>query len=134
VDSIPVKRKGKKQRDRYFNYLYLRNEDGIVLEQRREKDIWQKLYQLPLIESDRPIGAAELGGRFLPSPPFLDQQAPSSLELRAEDRHTLSHQRIHARFWSVPIPERNWPSDWFQVEEMELDRYAFPKPIERFLG
>lgn len=132
VEALPVKKKGRKARQRYFNYLYLRNEEGPVLEQRRERDIWQNLFQLPLIETNSPVGEKELREGALPSPPFYDNSA--KLELVAEERHTLSHQRIHARFWKAPLPEADWPESWFQVSEEALDRYAFPRLIERFLG
>ncbi len=134
VKHLPVKRKGKKQRDRYFNYLYLRNENGIVLEQRKAKDIWQHLFQLPLIESKEPLTEKDLRLSFLPSPPFQRGKEYDPLEFKAEYRHTLSHQKIHARFWSAPLPEKEWPKGWFQVQERELNEHAFPRLIERFLG
>ncbi len=134
VEEVPVKRKNKKQRDRYFNYLYLRNEDGIVLEQRKGKDIWQQLYQLPLVETESALEEQEFRERYLPSPPFDEQRTPRSLKLKAEKRHILSHQRIHAKFWELPLPEKVWPRHWFQVREEELERYALPKLIENFLG
>ncbi|MFB6257212.1 MAG: A/G-specific adenine glycosylase [Flavobacteriales bacterium] len=133
AEFLPIKRKGKKQRHRYFNYLYLRNEEGTVLEKRTEKDIWQHLYQLPLIESEYPVRERELREQFLPCPPFYGT-LPSSLELEAEFRHTLSHQRIHARFWRIPIPEKDWPEGWIQVSEEELAEFALPRLIERFLS
>ncbi len=133
VEMLPVKRKGKGQRHRYFNYLYLRNENGVVLEQRREKDIWQHLYQLPLIESKAPVGETEMREGKLPSPPFDGAMEKEELVLQSEVRHTLSHQKIHARFWKVPVPRRKWPSAWFQVPDRELPHYAFPRLIERFL-
>jgi A/G-specific adenine glycosylase len=134
VEELPVKRKGKAPRDRYFNYLYLRNENGIVLEQRRERDIWQHLYQFPLIESKELLDGKGLRDRHLPDPPFGSSKGPLRLELEAEYRHTLSHQRIHARFWRVPLPEKGWPEEWVQVREEDLEHYAFPRPIERFLS
>lgn len=132
VDQLPVKRKGRKARDRYFNYLYLRNDEGTVLEKRTGKDIWQNLYQLPLIESERPIEATELSKGQLPKPPFREKER--SVEFLAEYRHILSHQRIHARFWQARIPERNWPESWTLVSDDGIGEYAFPKLIERFLN
>lgn len=134
TEALPVKRKGKGQRNRYFNYLYLRNEDGVVLEQRREKDIWQHLYQLPLIESKGPLKEAELRKDQLPAALFSKMKGKQELVLQGEYRHALSHQKIHARFWSAPVPKEEWPGAWFQVPARDLRLYAFPRLIERFLG
>src|SRR5690606_9603750 len=60
VDKLPVKSGKMKLRIRYFNYLVLQQDDCLFIRQRRGKDIWQKLYEFPLIESARLLKEEEL--------------------------------------------------------------------------
>ena len=55
VSLLPVKEKGIKIRQRFFNYLVVEHGDKIYIRQRTEKDIWQNLYEFILIETDRMI-------------------------------------------------------------------------------
>lgn len=56
VNSLPVKTKKNKSKDRFFNYLFLseKSENNVftLLQKRTGKDIWKNLYEFPLIESD----------------------------------------------------------------------------------
>lgn len=84
VDLLPVRKPRPKIRDRYFNYtIYLTPDKKTLLHQRQEKDIWQHLWEFPLVESDR----------------FLPAKGLSSIDLK----HQLSHQRLHARFTLQPV-------------------------------
>ena len=51
VGRLPVKKTKKPRRQRYFHYLTLTNESGLYLRKRELKDIWQGMYELPLIET-----------------------------------------------------------------------------------
>lgn len=50
ISDLPVKSNNIKIKDRYFHYLISENSDSIYLKQRLEKDIWQGLYEFPLLE------------------------------------------------------------------------------------
>ena len=51
VNLLPVKRKREARLQRYFNYLVVRSGDSILMRKRNGKDIWQYLYDFPLIET-----------------------------------------------------------------------------------
>ncbi|MBV5343686.1 A/G-specific adenine glycosylase, partial [bacterium] len=53
ADKLPVKATKTKVRERFFNYFYIEYQDKIFIQKRSEKDIWQNLYELPLVESDK---------------------------------------------------------------------------------
>ena len=53
VALLPVKSKAKAARTRYFHYFVLRHGEQTYLRERREKDIWQGLYDFALAETDR---------------------------------------------------------------------------------
>jgi len=50
VKYLPKKEKKIKKKSRYFIYLHVEVGEMILIQQRIQKDIWQQLYQLPLIE------------------------------------------------------------------------------------
>lgn len=131
IAQLPVKQGRAKTRDRWFNYLHIPTVPGaLTLQQRTAKDIWQGLYEPPLIESKGP----------------LDEQAFAEL-LRdtlgphwrlmgrwCAPRHVLSHQVIHATFWTVAPPSGyTMPPEWTAIAGDELERYAVPRLVERWL-
>ncbi|MBK6627426.1 MAG: A/G-specific adenine glycosylase [Flavobacteriales bacterium] len=130
IGELPVKAGRTTVRERHFNYLCIDVEGGLVLRKREGRDIWQGLYEPPLLESEAPL---ELAG-FREA---LHDRLGAGWDVTGRNgpvRHVLSHQVLHARFWSV-TPPRTFvsPPDWRFVPANELDRFAVPRPIERYL-
>lgn len=119
-----------KQRDRYFNYLLIKMNDAILLEQRVGKGIWQGLYQFPLVETSRKASIHILSEA-------LNSEAPSIMNLSRIAElpvHILSHQRIHAQFWRFDgqhvtddVANMRW------VRTQDVHELAVPRLIEKFL-
>jgi A/G-specific adenine glycosylase len=53
--ALPVKEKKAAVRHRWFHYFVLEQGGSVAIGQRTAKDIWQGLYELILIESDRQL-------------------------------------------------------------------------------
>jgi A/G-specific adenine glycosylase len=54
VTQLPVKLKKIKIKDRYFNYFLLVDKNkNVIVHQRNKKDIWQGLFELLLIETEK---------------------------------------------------------------------------------
>lgn len=104
VALLPVKSKAKAARTRYFHYLVLRHGEQLYLKERLAGDIWQGLYDFALAETDSAdLPAAEvlrhveaLGGHYDARRAAEDRPAPVL-------RHVLSHQKLEARFHTVPL-------------------------------
>lgn len=104
VALLPVKSKAKAARTRYFHYLVLRHGEQLYLKERLAGDIWQGLYDFALAETDSAdLPAAEvlrhveaLGGRYATRRVAEDLPPPVL-------RHVLSHQKLEARFYAVPL-------------------------------
>jgi len=130
ISSFPLKQGKTKTRDRFFNYLHISEGNGIHMRQRTGKDIWTGLYELPLIESAKPLTKRTLvtaiGKTFGPG---------WTVTRKGEvPRHVLSHQVIHAVFWSVDPPKKFAPSkDWELVPLKKLKKLAVPRLIERWM-
>ena len=131
ITSLPVKQSKTKTRDRFFNYLHIPAGKGIYMQQRTGKDIWTGLYELPLIESGKPLAKraleTALGKAFGPGWSIGGKYEAA--------RHVLSHQVIHAIFWSV-VPPKNFmpPKEWECIPLKKLDRLAVPRLIERWIA
>ncbi len=160
VDKLPVKAKRTAVRDRYLTYIYVRTQDGLTLLHRRGSgDIWQGLFEFPLIESDKPLSAKEVELK-------INTTLHSSLftlhSIAYGIRHQLTHQRLHADFYLLILPQVNnemvigkaplspfrkketdssepklseeWPmADGQWIKESDLDRYAMPRLLEKLL-
>jgi A/G-specific adenine glycosylase len=131
IDVLPVKEGVTKTRDRFFNYLHIRRPNGTYMRQRGPKDIWQGLFELPLIESEKAVNKrqlmAELEGAHGPG-----WKVHSKSE---EVKHVLSHQIIRAVFWEVEAPGNfRAPRDWKRVKTKELKALAVPRLIERWVA
>lgn len=122
----PLKGKKTAVRDRFFHYFHIETADGIAVRKREGKDVWQQLYEFPLIETP----TAELDAEALKA---LHLQ-PQQIEKVYEAKHILSHQRIFAAFYKA---DANSPNGFTVVDAEAF--HALPihrlmhKYVERFL-
>lgn len=134
VDLLPIKKKKIKKRSRYFVYLDIRRDDHRLVQRRESKDIWQNLYQLPMLELDKPFGKTEkikltaLGVKGL-----------SLMRINLQScniyRQTLTHQYINAVFIK-PESTRKIEitgTQYLWVSDREFEKLAFPKIIVDYL-
>ena len=100
VALLPVRAKAAPSRHRYFYYIDTATEehDRRLMQQRTERDIWRGLYELPLIESDEPLGDDELRRRIDELLAPYSDTAPAQITVRYETLHKLTHQTLHATF------------------------------------
>ena len=126
VDSLPRKSRRQKVIDRYFTYLYISSSDGRLLIQRRGAgDIWQGLYQLPLIETPLPLGPQDVAARF----------PGCEVELLVGDiTHQLTHRLLHAQCFALrfPLHAETMP-DGLWVPLQNLQDYAMPQLLVRII-
>lgn len=133
VENLPVKSKKLTKRERFFNYLILNDGDAVYIRKRTEKDIWQDLYEFPLVETEN-LMEAEI--------PILNAFNPSfSTELTVERksapmRQLLTHQRIIAIFWEIKVKNADIlrGSDFLKIDKKDIKKYAFPKVIDNYLS
>jgi len=60
IDVLPVKEKKVKVKERVFHYLVMSDEKSVVMKCRGAGDIWQGLFDFPVIEDMKPLNNAEL--------------------------------------------------------------------------
>lgn len=122
--QLPIKLKKIKVRDRFFYYMVFEQNGKIAMKERVDKDIWQGLYDFPLIETTKKENIETvLKTLSTEDVPFIIG------DISKEYKHILTHQRIHAYFIKINLQNENINSliegQFFsKIEMMDL-----PKPI-----
>ncbi len=127
VSDLPVKQKTLKVRERHLIYIYIRCNGMTAIHRRGPGDIWQGLYEPFLIENGT-LKIEDYCARFFQCS-MLNVQS-----LRKNVRHVLTHRILLADFYLLETSEKpSLPSDYIWIPEADLDSYAVPRLIEKFL-
>ena len=134
ITLLPIKSKKIKKRERAFNYLIFKMGEEMLLQKRLGKDIWQNLYQFPLIEADKILSKKAL----LKHPDFLtisNHQAYEITKISKPFQQQLTHQKIIAVFWEISINLDSLviPSSFLRINQKNIPNFAFPKIIDWYL-
>ena len=126
VDQLPVKLKKVKIRKRWFNYFVGITDDEILTKQRQPGDVWQQLYDFPLIESDREV--------TITSTDFIAEVKKMfgndvSVRLLDEKKHVLTHQIIYVQFFAIDNYIINFNQDT-EIKSVKIDDFKqLPHPV-----
>ncbi len=134
VNELPVKEKKVTIKKRWFYYLLLEYKNSIAIRQRTGKDIWQRLYEFPLIESVKEADVKTI----------LQQAGKNKWLLKGQYeiasvsplyKQQLTHQLIAGQF--IKIRAKKKPvsqNDFIWVEKTKLSKYAFPQFINQYIS
>jgi A/G-specific adenine glycosylase len=133
IQELPVKEKKINIRKRWFYYLVLEFKNTIAIEQRTAKDIWQDLYEFPLIEADAELDRKNILQQA-EKKKWLFKKEYQVLSVSPLFKQQLSHQQIAGQFVRIqlikkPVEKNNWR--WLKKEK--LDDFAFPQFINQYL-
>lgn len=121
ITMRPVKKAKKPIRKRYFNYLLIMDKSANTRMIRRgPKDIWQHLFEFPLLETKGPIDNTEI--RAVSGEVLRLKNYKITGQLYAEDTvHKLSHQHLYTKFWIVETSELLGDgTPWDEIEELPV--------------
>lgn len=96
VDVLPKKQGKQKIRNRYFHYFIIKSKKGLLMYQRHHDDVWQGLFEFPVLETKEELSLEELTQLDAFKACFGDR---NPLLLEGNIKHVLSHQRIFANFY-----------------------------------
>src|SRR5690606_23256130 len=131
VNELPVRKKEVKIQSRHFNYLILGNGRGIYIQKRTAQDIWKGLYELPLLETNKPP-RKDIDQLICQ---FLNVKKVVITGQSEEMIQRLSHRKIHFRFFEIALGKRDRVAGngWEHAGWKELRNFAFPKTIQSYL-
>ena len=130
ISQLPIKEKKTKQRHRYFYYYLYDMGDSILLDKRSGNDIWQNLYQLPLIEHKKALSDSEL----LEADHPVKHLQVNIKNISGQKKHVLSHQIIHAKLIYLEVQSNfNNPSPLIRVNKKDISKFAVSRLVEQFL-
>jgi A/G-specific adenine glycosylase len=133
VDVLPIKLKKVKVKERWFNY-FIGIKDGYILtKQRNPGDIWQQLFDFPLIETTEKPNAEDIN--FVQSiKEMFGEEVKTSFIL--EKRHLLTHQIIYVQFFALDnyIINFNLKTDIKSVLLEDFEDLPHPKVISDFVN
>ena len=134
VQIYPVKQKKTRTRDRYFHYLYIIYKGKTWLSRRKGKDIWEGLYEFPLIETDKAMDFAELQTTDAFRRLFAGAgRLNVSADLQGV-KHVLSHQILYTAFYRIEIErEGDALKSYLPVATDDVEKYAVPRLIHIYL-
>ena len=134
VSILPVKSQKKKSTYRFFNYLFIRDEENTFLQKRISKDIWQNLFEFPLIETDHLLSVRELIVNENFKSIFNDDTKVEIDKITNPMKHILTHRVIFAQFIFIKA-SGNYPlkKQFITVPLNEIDKYPVSRLMELFL-
>lgn len=133
VNALPVKEKKINIKKRWFYYLVLEYKNKIVIGRRSTKDIWQGLYEFPLIET---TSAAEPAGiiKQAVQQKWLKSNSYTIKNISLLYKQQLSHQHITGQFIIATMKTKPAiTGDWQWIAKDALHQYAFPRMLRHFL-
>ncbi len=126
VSELPARTKKAPLRQRWFHYLVVTHEDRIWIRQRREKDIWNGLYEPYLIEAPGALERKELAETGT----YPGNRPPDTAGSISQK---LSHQQINSRFFVLDCKAPpHMPEDGIWVQRGHLRDFAYPKSVLSF--
>ncbi len=132
VGELPYKSKKIKVKKRYFNYFILIDKNNnIIVEKRGSKDIWQSLYQFPLIETTNITDLETLLKSSQAKDLLLHQY--NVLHISKPYKHVLTHQLLFAQFYVLKHSSKH-SSKLEKINLQNLTSLAFPRLIELFIN
>lgn len=132
VDQLPRPGKVIVKKERFFHYFLIPHPvKGILMQKRGAGDIWQHLWELPLVETDKLLSVkhvVKLSG--------LPLQSSEILNVNFSDyKHVLTHQLIRARFFIFPaealVADPAFPLQW--QKDPVNSGLPMPRLIDKYL-
>jgi A/G-specific adenine glycosylase len=131
VLQLPVKDKKTKIRSRYFHYLIFNYKDSVYIQKRKEKDIWQNLYEFYLLETDAP----ETEENVLSNNALALMAATFKVgKITSLKKHILSHQHLFGTFYELQLKQPLKEKTLIKVKRKDLEQYGLPQLIIKYLS
>jgi len=133
INELPVKRKKLSIRKRWFYYLIIEHGNKIAIQQRTGKDIWQLLYEFPMVETTNEVTINKILEQAEKSG-WLQKKNYQVITVSPLFKQQLSHQLIAGQFIKIELKNKlNWNENIIWVTTREMKKLAFSKYINQYL-
>ena len=133
--ELPFKKSLKRIRTRNLHYIVAQYDNSLLMKKRAAGDVWQGLYDFPLMENDSLLDDEEAWD-LIRSYGLSDF---TIIESSKAYKHILTHQRINARFFRIELNDPNFVQEFKSkldlelFNQLEIDQIPKPRLIDRFL-
>lgn len=131
VNELPVRGKQISIKKRWFYYLVIEYKDQVIIRQRTGKDIWQQLYEFPMVET----GQEQPGQKILAESEktgWLKKDEYEIITISPLFKQQLSHQLIAGRFITISLKNKTTLQKGQWVKRSSLVNYTFPRVINHY--
>ena len=132
INMLPVKEKRISIKKRWFYYLVIEHENEIAVQQRTGKDIWNQLYEFPMMEMEKEtsikviLQEAEKSG-------WLPKKKYEMVTISPLFKQQLSHQLIAGQFIRIKLKKKDiLKIGVIWAKTNQLKKFAFPKFINQY--
>ena len=128
-EKLPVKTQKTKVSTRYFHYIYVVQGKNTWLHKRGAGDVWQNLYEPPLVET--PTEKLDISARRQLTKWFGSAEVvPAGKPVK----HVLSHRIIYAQLYQVKLPPtQKVPTEFIRISKIALPKYAVSRLVQKLL-
>jgi len=132
-NQLPVRSVKKKREKRFFHYFMIVFGNQILLRKRVKKDIWQNMYELPMLEK---MSKSRLSN--IEKEAFLKELGIKNAKIGSEQiqyQQILTHRIIQGTFHTLEtkkIPATILEGDYL-VDLKNLKNFALPKIVRLYL-
>lgn len=133
ISELPVKIKKINIRKRWFNYVIMHHNGMVAIRQRTDKDIWQDLWEFPLVETTSNIETSQVleEAELKYGIPKDKYTVDGTIN---QGRQQLSHQLINGQFMNIYLQHKpDAGNKWKWIPADELERETFPVLINNYL-
>lgn len=131
IEVLPVKSKKIKKETLFFYYLILSHKDKVLIRKRKEKFIWQNLFEFYMVAPQVPFSnASEAVDEFLIAFPKLKVSIKSVSPLYTQ---LLTHKKIQATFIQLQLKKEISITDYLWITKKDISTYPFPRIINNYL-
>jgi A/G-specific adenine glycosylase len=122
IHKLPVRNRKAATRNRFFHYFhFILPQNMTLVKKRGPKDIWQSLFEFPMLEANRLLELDEISERE-EFKKLINGSSIISLTAGSEFTHVLTHQKITARFFQLEVSDYNFvnsPYDHVSLSEIQ---------------
>lgn len=128
-DLLPIKEKKVRVKERWLNYIIIKHKQEVVIHQRALKDIWQKLFEFVLIETQEAVDVKKVLSLFKKQYGLKEYEFKNSYS----SSQKLTHQKINFQFVVIETNNKKEIPGFHWITISNLKKYAFPRTLQEFV-